>query len=123
MGALKVLQEYYDQNHEGSSQGAASGIISLLEVVESDFSKSLADMKAAEAAAQRDYDVQTKENTIAKAAKEADVKYKTKEKIEADKTIAELESDLEGAHTELDAILKGLEKLTEMCVRKPEAFE
>merc|ERR1719321_2250796 len=30
--ALKVLSEYYDQNHEGSAQGASTGIIALLEV-------------------------------------------------------------------------------------------
>merc|ERR1719210_1535932 len=41
--ALKVLKEYYakDSSH-GSSDGSASGIISLIEVCESDFSKNLA---------------------------------------------------------------------------------
>lgn len=120
--ALKVLQEYYDQKEEGSKQGAAGGIISLLEVVESDFSRALADMTAAESAAQRDYDVQTKENTYARAAKEADIKYKTKESIEADRTVAELRSDLETAQTELDAILESLEKINEMCIAKAEPF-
>merc|ERR1739847_124257 len=74
--ALRVLREYYDKKEEGSAQGASTGIIALLEVVESDFSKSLSEMKIAEAAAQRNYDVQTKENNAAKLIKQQDVKYK-----------------------------------------------
>merc|ERR1719194_227386 len=48
--ALKVLKEYYakaDKSHE-SADGAASGIISLLEVCESDFTKGLTEMTAQE---------------------------------------------------------------------------
>merc|ERR1719238_1435020 len=48
--ALKVLRDYYskaDKAH-GSADGAGSGIIGLLEVCESDFSKGLAEMTATE---------------------------------------------------------------------------
>merc|ERR1719379_1189651 len=47
--ALKVLREYYakDAAH-GSAQGAGGGIIGMLEVIESDFSKGLAELIAAE---------------------------------------------------------------------------
>merc|ERR1719247_2643394 len=48
--ALKVLNEYYakgDKAHS-SADGAGSGIIGLLEVCESDFTKGLAEMNAAE---------------------------------------------------------------------------
>merc|ERR550537_1238621 len=72
--ALKVLNEYYakaDKSH-GSADGAGSGIIGLLEVCESDFSKGLAEMVAAEEAAAADYEKTTKENEITKATKEQD---------------------------------------------------
>merc|ERR1719158_1948617 len=92
--ALKVLRDYYakdDKSHD-SADGAGSGIIGLLEVCESDFSKGLAEMEADEEAAQSTYDSVTKENNIAKATKEQDVKYKTKEHVGLDKNIAELKA-------------------------------
>merc|ERR1719323_186658 len=63
--ALKVLREYYaaDKAH-AAAEGAGTGIIGLLEVVESDFSKGLAEMTAAEDTAQSTYDTETKENEI-----------------------------------------------------------
>merc|ERR1719235_2067391 len=105
--ALKVLREYYAKEgkaHE-AQDGAASGIIGMLEVVESDFSKGLAEMIAIEEAAVAEYEKMTKENEIAKTTKEQDVKYKTKEAKSLDKAVAELTSDREGLQTELDAVL------------------
>merc|ERR1719183_1334078 len=66
--ALKVLKEYYAKN-DSSSEGAAGGIVSLLEVCESDFSKSLAEMRASEESSASEYDKQTKENAILKQTK------------------------------------------------------
>merc|ERR1719287_343392 len=56
--ALKVLREYYakDDKAHSSADGAGSGIIGLLEVCESDFSKGLAEMIATEEAAANDYE-------------------------------------------------------------------
>merc|ERR1719198_1569680 len=62
--ALKVLRDYYakdDKSHD-SADGAGSGIIGLLEVCESDFSKGLAELVAGEEAAASEYDKATKEN-------------------------------------------------------------
>ena len=67
--ALKVLNDYYakaDKAHS-SSDGASSGIIGLLEVCESDFSKGLAEMKAAEESAISTYETEIKQNDIEKA--------------------------------------------------------
>merc|ERR1719321_341849 len=101
--ALKVLNDYYakaDKAHS-SSDGASSGIIGLLEVCESDFSKGLAEMKASEEASISAYEQESKENEIEKVTKEQDVKYKTKEAAGLDKSVAELTSDKEGVETEL----------------------
>merc|ERR1719498_594402 len=66
--ALKVLNDYYakDKAH-ASADGAGSGIIGLLEVCESDFTKGLAEMNAAEQTAVSEYERTSKENEITKA--------------------------------------------------------
>ena len=73
--ALKVLNDYYAQADKAhsSSDGASSGIIGLLEVCESDFSKGLAEMKAAEESAISTYETETKQNEIAKATARREV--------------------------------------------------
>merc|ERR1712151_534996 len=75
--ALKILREYYAQDKEHSAaEGSSEGIIGLLEVVESDFSKALAEFTTTEASAAAAYDKGTKENEIEVATKEQDVLYK-----------------------------------------------
>merc|ERR1719362_2685963 len=84
--ALKVLREYYSQDKaHAAADGAGASIIGFLEVVESDFTKGLAEMTAAEESAQSAYETQTKDNEIEKATKEMDVAYKTKESTGLDK--------------------------------------
>merc|ERR1719217_1092426 len=145
-GALKVLREYYGESEEALLQddaakfngfmqqpappaghskasGAGGSIISFLEVIESDFSKNLAESTTAEEAAQTEYDKVTQENKITKATKEQDVKYKTKEFQAADVEIAELTADKEGKMTELDAVMEYDAKIKDQCIAKPETYE
>merc|ERR1719486_966925 len=95
--ALKILSDYYsaDAAH-GSAQGAGSSIIGLLEVAESDLSKTLAEIIATEEMAANTYTSETKENEIEKVTKEQGVKYKTKESSELDAAVAEATSDRSG---------------------------
>merc|ERR1719472_89199 len=96
--ALKVLNEYYakeDKAHS-SADGAGSGIIGLLEVCESDFTKGLAEMNSAEQTAVSEYERESKENEITKATKDQDVKYKTKEAKGLDKSTTEATADKSG---------------------------
>merc|ERR1719194_136408 len=123
--ALKVLKEYYakaDKSHS-SADGAAGGIISLLEVCESDFTKGLTEMTATEESAAADYEAYIKEDELATVKKQQDVKYKTQEAAGLDKEISELTTDLEAVTDELKAVLKALEKLHEMCDAKVEPYE
>jgi len=123
--ALKVLNEYYakaDKSH-GSADGAGSGIIGLLEVCESDFSKGLAEMTAAEETAASEYDVTSKENAITKATKEQDAKYKSKEAKGLDKDTAEATADRSGVQEELDAVNEYYKGIKERCIAKAETYE
>jgi len=138
--ALKVLKDYYnaDQaaslfqaemaqpaapvNHDKSS-GAGSGIIGMLEVIESDFSKNLSEVTTEEDSAAFEYEKGSQENRVSKTMKEQDVKYKTKEAAALDKAASEDASDLEGTQTELDSVLEGSKTIRAMCVAKPETYE
>jgi len=122
--ALSVLKDYYAKDgasHEKAS-GAGSGIIGLLEVVESDFTKGLAEMEVAESTAARDFDKVSKQNEIAKTMKGQDVKYKAREAAKLDKSVSETSGDLQGVQAELDALLEYLNKLGKMCIAKAEPF-
>jgi len=122
--ALKILNDYYakaDKAHS-SSDGAGSGIIGMLEVIESDFTKGLSEMVAAEQTAAATYDKETKENAIEKTTKNQDVKYKTKEAASQDKKAAELSTDIEGVKSELDAVTDYLASLDKKCTYKVESY-
>merc|ERR1719463_995929 len=95
----------------------------MLEVIESDFTKGLAELITTEETAAAEYDRITKENEITKVTKEQDVKYKTKEAKDLDKAVAEATSDRDGLQTQLDAVLKYWASLTEQCIAKPEPYE
>merc|ERR1719428_2208162 len=104
--ALKVLRDYYaaEGDAHGKASGAGSGIIGLLEVAESDFTKNLSDVISEEDSAQAEYDKIKKENAITRVTKEQDVKYKTKEYKGLEKAVAEAKSDLAGFETEYAAV-------------------
>jgi len=134
--ALKVLSEYYGSSSfmqqpeegpafagTGETGAAAGGVIGMLEVAESDFTKSLAEAEAAEAEAAANYESTTQENKLAKATKDQDVKYKTKEANTLDKEVAELSSDEASVQKELAAVLDYDAKIKEQCVAKPEPYE
>lgn len=123
--ALKILNDYYakaDKAHS-SADGAGSGIIGMLEVIESDFTKGITEMVAAEQTAAATYEKESKENAIEKTTKEQDVKYKTKEAASLDKAVAELTTDREGVEAELDAVNEYLDSLDKKCTYKVESYE
>jgi len=105
------------------ADGAGGSIIGILEVVESDFARNLAEEETQETDAQSEYDKTTQANKITKATKEQDVKYKTEEYTGLDKAIAELSADRETSGAELSAVLEYLSKLNERCIAKPETYE
>mmetsp|Transcript_101582 Transcript_101582/g.180121 ORF Transcript_101582/g.180121 Transcript_101582/m.180121 type:complete len:693 (-) Transcript_101582:90-2168(-) len=121
--ALKVLREYYakDAAHEAASE-AGTGIITLLEVVESDFTKGLSQATVEEQASAEAYDKQTKGDAILKATMEADVKYKTKESTGLDQEVSSLSSDMAGAQSELSSVVEYISKLNAGCISMPATY-
>merc|ERR1719171_408842 len=103
--------------------GAGGSIIGILEVVESDFAKNLAEEETEESDAAAEYDKMTQTNKITKATKDQDVKYKSGEAAGLDKAVAELSSDRDTSNTELSAVAEYLAKLNDRCIAKPETYE
>merc|ERR1740138_157295 len=126
--ALKVLRDFYDnyaKEHQGfsSSDGTADGLMAMLEVTESDFSKNLYEMSAVEEAAVADYTKATKEFEVGKVVKDQAIKYKTKEYLAADKAAGEETADREGTQSQLDAINESLAQLESMCIGKAQTYD
>merc|ERR1719236_9213 len=115
--ALKVLREYYAQDGKShvAAEGAGAGIIGLLEVCESDFTKSLAEFVANMANQKAGYESTTKENEIATTTKNQDVKYKTQEITTLTKELASTTADRTAVQTELDAVMEYLDSLHKQC--------
>merc|ERR1712039_31829 len=114
----EVLRDYYGSSasfvqeeqpampkkHEKGG-GAASSIIGILEVCESDFAENLAKENTQESDAAAAYEKTTEENKIEKLTAEQDVKYKTQEFKGLDKTVAEQSSDRATVNDELSGVL------------------
>merc|ERR1719265_991961 len=77
--SASMLQQPAKPVTHSKSGGSAGGIIGILEMCESDFSRDLAGEESAESDAAEAYDKQTQENKLQKTMKEQDVKYKTQE--------------------------------------------
>jgi len=105
------------------STGAGGGIISLLEVVESDMAKNLATEEAEASDGQSIYDKQTQANKITNAEKGQDVKFKTQEFTSLEKTISESTADKATEVEELSAVNDYFGKLKQRCVAKPTSYE
>jgi len=103
--------------------GAGQGIISILEVCETDFAANLAKENAEESDAQAEYDETTQENKVAKTLKEQDVKFKTQEIKALGKSLTELSAEKESTESEHAAVLEYYEKIKERCIAKPETYE
>jgi hypothetical protein len=143
--ALGVLRDYYGSSasaaaasmvQEGGASeqpaapetfekatGAGSSIIGILEVVESDFAKNLADVEAEEADEESAYEKTTQDNAVTKTLKDQDVKYKTQEYKALDKSLSELGGDKGTKETEQSAVLDYYTKVKERCIAKAETYE
>merc|ERR1712039_1041205 len=132
----EVLRDYYGSSasfvqeeqpampkkHEKGG-GAASSIIGILEVCESDFAANLAKENTQESDAAAAYEKTTDANKIEVATAEQDVKYKTQEFKGLDKAVSELSSDRDTVNEELGGVNDYYGKLKDRCVAKPESYE
>merc|ERR1712060_629887 len=107
--------EIFDSPYTGM-QSENGGVVGMLEVIESDFARLEADTKAAEEAAQKQYDKFMTDTKVDVAAKTKDVEHKTTKKQDQTQALTTKSEDLEGTQKELDAALAYFDKLKPSCV-------
>merc|ERR1740121_3357954 len=103
--------------------GEASGVIGMLEVIESDFARLEAETTASEAAAQKEYDEFMTDSKVDKAEKTKDVEHKTSKKQDAEHALTMKTNDLDGTQKELDAAFRYFDKLKPSCVDSGVSYE
>jgi DNA repair exonuclease SbcCD ATPase subunit len=107
----------------GAKTDAASGIISVLEVAESDFTRLLAETETAEDEAADSYAKSSEENKISKVTKETDSKAKQSEIKSLTVELGHAKEDHESTSTELDAVNAYIDKLNPQCEEKAMSYE
>ena len=101
------------------SPGAVgSSIIGMLEVIESVFTKKLAEPSLAEDEAENGYQKATQENNVTKVSKEQDVEYKEQECANLTKFADESTSERDSTNAEFSAIVQYFTKLNNIRVAK-----
>merc|ERR1719265_3000795 len=140
--ALTVLREFYAKAAEATAllqqqptpppifdtpytgmQGMKGGVVGMLEVIQSDFARLESETKAAEATAQKEYEVFMSDSEIDKSAKTADIANKTTKKQDDEQALESKKVDLEGTQKELDAALAYFDKLKPSCVDAAISYE
>lgn len=104
---------------EGQYTGMANGgVLGLMEVVQSDFEKVIAETSASEADAAKIYDQFMADSDQDKAVKETDQKHKVASKQEKESALATANKDLMVTNDELAAAMAYYEKLKPDCEAK-----
>jgi len=114
--------ETFDEPYTGMG-GASGGVVGLLEVIESDFSKLEAETTAAEEEAAKEYDRFMAESKKDKAVKTADMDYKKKTKTQKESDLSDTTADLKGTEKELQSALFYYEKIKPQCVDAGVSYE
>merc|ERR1719343_361319 len=109
--------------YHSKASGAGGSIIDILEVVESDFAKNLAQEETEESDATASFEKRMQEIKVSTATKSQAAKYKTQEFKTRDKEVDELSGDRASTNSELDSVLEYYGKVKERCIAKPETYE
>merc|ERR1712039_318265 len=114
--------EIFDSPYKGM-QSENGGVVGMLEVIESDFARLESETKAAEASAQKEYDVFMTDSKVDKSEKSTDIEHKTAKKQDETQALTVKKEDLEGTQKELDAALAYFDKLKPSCVDAGVSYE
>jgi hypothetical protein len=142
--AIEVLKAFYDKAgaaamlQTGAGMGdlakpemeageykgmGGGGVLGMLEVCESDFTRLLSETEASEDDAARAFAEFSSDSAVDKATKEATMKHKAGMKQQKESALATAKTELVGVQEELDAALAYYEKLKPSCIDAGESYE
>jgi len=101
---------------------SSTGVIGMLEVIESDFARLESDTAAAESESQRAFDDFMADSRKDKAVKTTDGKHKASTKQAKESALASAKKDLRGTSEELTAAMTYYEKLKPSCVDAGQSY-
>ena len=105
---------FSDEPYKGMGEGG--GVMSMLEVIESDFARLQAETESAEEAGKKEYEEFMEDSKLDKATKAKTVEHKTSKKQAKSQELTMLEVDLQGTRKELEAANAYFEKLKPDCI-------
>merc|ERR1719163_470099 len=109
-----------DKPYTGMENG---GVMGMLEVIQSDFSRLLSETTASESESQKEYDQFSADSAADKDAKSAEMKEKNGVKTKKESANRAAQKDLDGSQQELDSALAYFEKLKPSCVDAGVSYE
>merc|ERR550537_1951440 len=118
----KKQPEIFDKEYTGM-QGAAGGVVGMVEVIQSDFERLETETTASEAQSQKEHDEFMNDSSMDKASKKTEAEHKTTAKTNAESKLTETKADLAGTQKELDAAVEYYEKLKPSCVDAGVSYE
>mmetsp|Transcript_32318 Transcript_32318/g.58656 ORF Transcript_32318/g.58656 Transcript_32318/m.58656 type:complete len:651 (-) Transcript_32318:85-2037(-) len=121
--ALSVLRDFYQNTESTMGASQSTGIIGMLEVVETDFGRNLAEAETAETSKEENYQKLTDQDKVTKIQKEADLKYKETTSAALLQATQEVISDEEASQEQLDAVLKYQQTLQQECLEGAMSYE
>jgi len=121
--ALQVLKEFYSKAEGPVQGGSSTGVLGMLEVIQSDFVRLETETTDAEDQAAKAFTQFSRDSSKDKAVKSADQKNKLSTRTEKQGDLEAAKKDLAGNQEELDAALAYFEKLKPSCVEAGESYE
>ncbi|CAE7245790.1 unnamed protein product, partial [Symbiodinium pilosum] len=106
---------FSDEPYKGMG-AEGGGVMSMLEVIESDFARLQAETESAEEAGKKEYEEFMQDSKLDKATKTKTVEHKSSKKQAKSQELTMLQADLQGTKKELEAANAYFEKLKPDCI-------